>query len=254
MTYKASDLSLSSISTKSLQNLSKKTIFFGHQSVGFNIIDGIERVLKNDGRISIPIMESTNAKDFSPPVFLHFRAGVNTKPESKIKAFENAIKSGIGDLIDIAFLKFCYIDFDLSTNVGALFSTYQKTIASLQTNYPDIEFIHFTAPLTTIQKGPKAWVKKILGRAPYGVQENIKKQEYNELLRKTYSGKEPIFDIAKIESTTPNGSRITKENNGEIYYALNPDITNDGGHLNETGSALVAAELLKMLSEIDPQE
>jgi hypothetical protein len=250
MTFKDDDLSINSISSISLQTLSEKTIFFGHQSVGYNIIDGVKKVLNEDGRISIDIKESRNSKNFSHPIFSHFRVGMNTKPESKITSFENALNSGIGDLIDIAFLKFCYIDFDSSTDVHALFSLYQKTIASLQEKYANIVFIHVTAPLTTIQKGPKAWVKKILRRAPYGVQENLVKQQYNELLRNTYSENELIFDIAEIESTLPNGSRIAKEFKGKIYYTLNPNLTNDGGHLNETGSALVASHLLKLLSKV----
>ena len=57
--------------------------------------------------------------------------------------------------VDIALVKFCYVDFDAGTDVPALFAAYQATLASLEGRYPRTTFVHVTAPLTTVQGGPR---------------------------------------------------------------------------------------------------
>jgi lysophospholipase L1-like esterase len=67
------------------------------------------------------------------------------------------------------------------------------------------------------------------------------------LLRKNYEGKEPVFDLARIESTRPDGTRETFTQDGKTYYALVPAYTKDGGHLNKLGRKKVAEQLLLLL-------
>jgi hypothetical protein len=55
--------------------------------------------------------------------------------------------------------------------------------------------------------------------------ENIKRNQYNEMLIKEYKGKEPILDIAGIESTKPDGSRQSFELDGVTYYSMVPEYT-----------------------------
>ena len=248
---KTDDISIADVSTDALLALSKKTIYFGHQSVGFNILDGIEAVIAEDGRISTNAKETTNPEDLTGAVFAHFRAGENTKPESKITDFKEKLNNDIGTSTDIAFLKLCYVDFSASTDSSAVFENYRSTFKDLKERHPDTTFVHLTAPLTTIQSGPKAWAKRLLGRDLYGIEDNVKRQEYNELIRQAYSGKEPLFDIAEIESTRPDGTRIEMDYKGYTYYAMYPNYTSDGGHLNESGGKLVAAELIKVLADIN---
>jgi len=70
------------------------------------------------------------------------------------------------------------------------------------------------------------------------------------MLRKEYEGKEPLFDIAKFESTLPDGSRTSFSENGKIYYCLASNYTTDGGHLNDLGKKVVAEQLLLFLSKL----
>ena len=86
----------------------------------------------------------------------------------------------------------------------------------LKEAYPETIFIHVTMPLTSIQTGPKAWVKKIIGRQIRGIDDNIKRNQFNDMLRKEGEGKAPIFDLAKIESTLPDGTRSLSRKNGEV--------------------------------------
>ncbi|MCK5076580.1 MAG: hypothetical protein KAR38_09400, partial [Calditrichia bacterium] len=72
--------------------------------------------------------------------------------------------------------------------------------------------------------------------------------EYNELLKETFKD-EPVFNLAKVESTYPDGSRESFTQNGKTYYSLIRNYTYDGGHLNELGRQIAAKELMKVLAE-----
>ena len=79
---------------------------------------------------------------------------------------------------------------------------------------------------------------------------NIKRNELNQLIVSEYKGKEPLFDIAKFESTYQDGTRSFFMKDGNKYYYL-PDVyTNDGGHLNKIGRKHVAEQMLIILSVI----
>ena len=241
---------IAEISTNDLERLAGQSIYFGHQSVGNSIVKGIEEVLAQDGRISLNIEESRTRSDLTGPVLVHFWAGENRKPLLKIEDFKTSVSAGSENATDIAFLKFCFVDFEKNTNVQEVFQTYVTSIDQLKIQNPNTLFVHFTSPLTTIQKGPKALVKKVLGMDVWGVEENIKRQQYNELLKNKYSEKEPVFDIAAVESTKPDGTRVIFTKNDEQYYAMFEDYTTDGGHLNENARKIVAAELIKFLAKL----
>lgn len=70
------------------------------------------------------------------------------------------------------------------------------------------------------------------------------------MLRAEYEDKEPIFDLAAIESMSPGGKREIFEKDGSTFYSLAPAYTDDGGHLNEIGSKIVASELLYFLANL----
>ena len=216
------------------QKLANKSIYFGHQSVGYNILEGVSALIKEKNNIPLKIVETKTPKKFKPGVLTHSRLGENTVPISKLDGFVDLVNKDGKDDADIMFFKFCYIDFNEKTDVKALFSDYQKALLQLKQKHPNTIFIHMTAPLTTINRseGLKAWIKKIIGRPMEGETENIKRHEYNEMIRAAYSGKEPLFDLAKFESTFPDGSRSTFESDGKTYYSLVPEYTTDGGHLN----------------------
>ena len=232
------------------KKLSGKTIYFGHQSVGYNIIDGVETILTEHSQIKMDIKEAYDPDDFRQGTLVHSRIGYNTDPKSKIDMFAFVAKSGGAMKSDIMILKLCYVDINSKTDVMALFEDYKETFKQLKTNYPNTIFIHMTTPLTALQDGPKAWIKKIMGRPLGGTFENKNRHEYNEMIRKTYLGQEPVFDLASIESTFPDGSRATFELNGTTYYCLVSEYTNDGGHLNETGRKLVAEKLMVLFVNI----
>ncbi|MCW8996710.1 MAG: SGNH/GDSL hydrolase family protein, partial [Psychromonas sp.] len=220
--------------------------FFGHQSVGSNILNGLELLAEKCNK-KITLLETRDANKINNPMLIHTNIGKNQHPESKLADFNSLMNQGMGEKVDIAFLKFCYIDFHKNTDIDALFTKYTDTLTSLSERYPNTKFLAISAPLTTLQTGIKPWIKKILGRYVSGVEENKKRHEFNERLRLKYSANNSLFDIATIESTLPNGSREKYTANGKEYYLLYNGYTNDGGHLNEAGQIHVALALLRFL-------
>lgn len=226
--------------------LAQKKIFFGHQSVGRDILSGLGS-LSTQG-LTIKVTEGRSPDALAQPALAHSKIGSNRNPSSKIQDFAAAMRSGMGEQANIAFFKFCYLDFEPGVDVEKVFDEYSKTMGSLKIEYPSVKFAHFTVPLTTIQTGPKALVKSLLGRKPAGVEANIVRNQFNERLRKEYGGREPLFDLALIESTAPNGKQVTFESDGHSYPMLVSGYASDGSHLNEGGARWVGAKLASFLS------
>jgi len=232
-----------------LEKLASRRIFFGHQSVGGNILEGVKQIPASSQGLAPRVVEVKNpTESLAPGTLAHAMVGQNEKPESKIADFERMMDAGLAKSTDVAFFKFCYIDFNGATDSRALFEKYRASMEGLKARHPGTTFVHVTAPLTTVQRGAKAWLKELLGRPVWGIAENVQRETFNELMRKTYGGKEPLFDLARLESTAPDGTRETYELNGQTWPAMVPGYSDDGGHLNATAQARLAKELLNFLA------
>ena len=242
--------SIKDFSATSWEKLSQKKIYFGHQSVGNKIIAGMRDVLKDHPQIKLNIVEITDPGDLKGSGFAHSPVGRNQDPISKIRAFSEYIHKGLGNKADIAFFKFCYIDITPETDVEEIFNEYKKTMLELKENYPDTKFMHVTVPLKVVQTGPRVWIKNLIGRPIGGYAGNIKRNQFNELLKKEYKGNEPIFDLGMVESVFPDGTRNVFTKNGKNYFALVPEYSHDGRHLNEKGRRIVAEQLLIYLANL----
>lgn len=249
-TSKVTFPSIKDVPAESWLKLSQKKIYFGHQSVGNNILDGVRDIMKENPQVKLSIIETNDPKDFNTPVFAHSPVGKNMDPASKCHAFAEYMAGGLGQKTDIAFFKFCYIDILNSTDVDKVFAEYKKSIDLAKKSSPNGMIVHITTPLRIVQTDPRVWVKKIIGRPIGGYDDNVKREEFNALLRKEYAEKEPVFDLAGIESTSPDGSRVTFEKDGKVFPALVPAYTNDGGHLNELGRKVVAEQFLILIASL----
>lgn len=223
------------------QALAQKRVVFAHQSVGNDVIRGVAN-LANAANAPIEIME-TRAPNSGPGLY-HFKVGENGNPKGKIQDFLATMSRPDMSGTDVALMKLCYIDFTDSTDAKTLASDYLAALQELKAAQPGTRFVAVTAPLTTIQTGPKAWIKKLMGKAPAGYAVNARRQEFNEILRAQIPANE-LFDIAKLESAS---ERFKHE--GKQIEALDPTLTYDGGHLNEKGQQLVAASMIDFLARI----
>ena len=239
---------LQDITASEWGSLQDVTMYFGHQSVGENILDGIALLKDENQNIKLSVREGNTADQLQIGVLLQSKIGENGNPESKINAFKKIIDEGLGNHANIAFFKFCYIDFSAKTKPDEVFKAHKIVMDELEQAYPKTLFIHSTVPLVAIQHGAKTWIKKLLGKTLDGVNGNIVRNRYNKLLRKEY-GENVIFDIARAESTKPGGNRENFTKDGEPYFAMYRGYTSDGGHLNTKGRKHVASTFLETLLE-----
>jgi hypothetical protein len=232
----------SAATTAAAARLSGIKTFFAHQSVGGNILEGIATIVATPGVAQLRIEETTDPTRMLAGTVAHVKVGTNGDPRSKLLQFESLLNQGIGEQADVALLKFCYADIDTATDVGQLLTDYTRVMAGLRQRFPSLLLVHVTVPLQRAQSGPKAWLKRASGRAPGGYLSNARREDYNAILRARFGGKEPIFDLAAAES---RAMRI--DWGGRLVPALDPALTNDGGHLNREGQLVVAGTFLEAL-------
>lgn len=234
------------ISMPEWQVLGQKQVVFGHQSVGGNILSGIERLAARDD-IKIDIHEQRTGS--TAKGIKHFAVGVNGNPISKIEDFAAAIDAGAAQGADVAMMKLCYIDFNDNTDVRPLANAYIASLESLAQKHPNTSFVAVTVPLMAVQTGPKAWIKRLIGRQPSGYVDNLRRAEFNRLLREQYLAANRLFDLARAEAGSA-GRYCMAQVDGQAVEALCPELTYDGGHLNEHGQEVVASNFLNFVSSL----
>lgn len=232
-----------------LELIAATRIYFGHQSVGGNIIAGLDDLQSQRGE---PLLRIAEVGDLSVPqgqgVFIHTKVGENENPASKCTDFRRVLDEQLKGDVDVALLKFCYIDFNENTDVEQVFASYKDVIEDLKQRYPNTIFIHVTAPLRYSASGLGIWAREMLGRPNRSKLANVSRNEFNRRLRETFPA-DPFFDLAASESTYPDGAREYFTMSGVRYYSLVGEYTDDGGHLNEIGRTHVAADFVKSIAD-----
>lgn len=233
-----------------LGHLSRSKVFFGHKSVGDNIISGIDHLCRINPNLNINIIETKNLTRSDTGYLAHAHLGQNKDPLSKTREFVETIKSNLDQPPDIAIHKYCYVDITSESDIRYIFREYREYMDSLIELYPNVIFAHSTVPLTTIQTGPKAWIKKAINKRPYGIDDNIARNKYNEILLDTYGHTGRVFDLAKHEAMHSSGEHEHFKNDNTLYKCLNPALTDDGGHLNSIGKERISIEFLTFLESL----
>lgn len=207
-----------------LETLRGARVFFGHQSVGVNILEGLAQLSREAG-IPVQIGEG--------PV------GANRNPASKFEDFARRAESTPAGELQVMAVKLCYADFEPSTDVDALIRAYRDAVARVRKAQPGVRIVHVTPPLWARPSGFKAGIKRLLGKSFWEEQGDVHAQSYREKLLAAFPG-EPVFDLSLLESTRPDGSREENQVDGKAVPMLWHGYTNDGGHLNQTGKLLAA--------------
>lgn len=220
-------------------------IFFGHQSVGADIIAGIAAITPEHPEVELRVIEAESTVLPAAPGIYHARIGSNRDPASKAAAFAAWVEAARPD---IALFKYCYVDVGADTDAEALFQDYDSTVSELRARLPATVFCHMTVPLTT-QETWKGVLRARLRGGPTQRDANVVRARYNRLLLAGYAGREPVFDLARLESTRPDGSRVFFRRGGECVYGLDPSYTPDGGHLDDAARRKVAGHFLAFLAD-----
>src|SRR5262245_25862860 len=172
--------------------LASRKIFFGHQSVGADILNGIKELSAGDSALPLRVVRSAEPASIGGPALVEAPIGTNGDPSSKAKAFAAALAHGVGGgggAGGVAMYKYCYLDFDASTDVPKIFREYREGIDRLKAANPGLTIVHITVPLTSGEASTRALVKRILGK-PTVLDANAKRNQFNALLRQTYVGRE----------------------------------------------------------------
>ena len=222
-------------------------IYFGHQSVGANVLEGLRDVSGAEPAPPISVVRSRDLDSLAEPALVEFTIGENGDPSSKLRDFASVIGQRRDSTPAIAMFKYCYLDITPDTDIGPLFAAHRDSVRALQARHPELTFVHVTAPLTTVEPAPKLLIKRLLGK-PSSRDVNRKRNEFNAMLHREFQG-EPIFDLARVESSRPDGSRAFVVTEGDTVYTLAPELTDDGGHLNAAGRRAAAIEMISVLSK-----
>ena len=209
-----------------LRVVASARVVFGHQSVGWNIIDAM-RATYQDRNVGLLVVDGSENLPAAGGGFAQVEIGVNGDPASKFDAFAAAVSDGVA--VEVAAMKLCFVDITSGTDVPAVFRQYTSMVNALQASHPQTALMHFTVPLTVDDPAS-----------------NLKRQRYNSLMRRRYGS--ALVDLARIESTRPNGSRVAGRWRGHRYYALFRGYAADEGHLNGRGANRVAAAFVVTLA------
>ncbi len=226
-------------------------IYFGHQSVGQNVIDGLKELALRNDLPALRFVSADSLTEGGEGYFADSRIGENHKPDLKCAAFSAEVTALLKTTApDVAFMKFCYSDIDRDTDVQAVFDRYRRTIDSLKAAAPRVRFAHFTVPLTVGTSRLRKMLFSLLGRQGTADISNVRRNEFNALLRDYYRN-EPVFDIAEAQSTDPESRAVTFTVDGASYRRMYEGYaSDDGAHLNPEGSRYVARRLSRFLASL----
>jgi hypothetical protein len=244
----SSEADMTTLDPETIAAIHDMKVFFGHQSVGGNILEGLLEL--GLGNQDIRKSDALVADSVSVSSFRHAYVGRNRHPDEKIADFVEIMNGGMAESVDAAFLKFCYVDTGHEFTAQQIFEQYIREMENLERRYPDTTIVYLTMPLTAPRRGLEPFIKRILGKEFYGREDNIERNEFNDLLREVKKDTGRLFDIAAIESTRPDGAFQEFTYDGKTYRALVPAYTYDGGHLNELGRKIVAERLVEFLAQL----
>ena len=231
-----------------LRLLATKRIAFGHQSVGANLLEGLQDLAEANPDIPLTMVHAAESTALPAACIAERAVGSNADPESKCRGFEQMLGWMPSGGVDLALMKFCYIDITALTDIHSILSMYLSMVDSLKRLHPCTAVVHVTVPLTSRSPWWKRIAKRLLGLGDSSREDNMRRNEFNRLLLRTFAG-EPVFDLAARESTHENGTRESFDEGGEAYLALAGEFTDDGGHLNRRGRMIAAREMLRVLAE-----
>jgi hypothetical protein len=239
--YARATVTVTATPPDALAILAGRAIYFGHQSVGANIMNGVRRAVAASSGTK-PTVASVGtapaAGDMQVGRWDEGYVGANYDPISKINAFQTVMLSAAGGALDgfgggksIAMMKFCFVDVQgswyASHGDADLFAAYQAMVATVQAQRPNVRLVHFTIPLCYPDST-----------------DNAKREAYNARLRAAYGT--GVFDLAKLESTDPGGNAMVGANG---RYAYQGWVVGDNCHPGTAGEDMLAAALIDYLGQ-----
>lgn len=221
------------LTVQELEYVKTKRILFGHMSVGQNMCDGIVPLYSSYGVAPPTILTNlTHINSASGAFFAEFGLGTNGYPLTKVANFDTQVRLYQAKL-DIVFMKFCFLDILSTTDLTAVFNAYKSVMDGITNDFPHITVVYTTSALDI-----------------YSVPHAVARAQLAAMVRAEYASTGRLFDLATIESTAPDGSRIGGTSGGQPYYQPYSGYLQDGGHLNATGAEVADTKLFKLLASL----
>jgi hypothetical protein len=227
--------------------LATTRIYLGHQSVGGNILDGLQQLLAENTKVPLRVVASDRPSEAATGTLVHSLIGRNGDPAGKARDFETRMAQGLGPGGGIAMFKLCYVDFTPRTDPAAVFRAYRESVERVRAAHPDLRIAHVTTPLVVRRQPLKDFLRQLL-RKPSYADADAARAEYNRLLWAEYGTRDPVFDLARLEATRPDGTVESHRYRGESVVNLVPAFTDDGAHLNAAARRRVAEQFLVFLA------
>jgi hypothetical protein len=228
--------------------VARRTVYFGHQSVGTEVCAGIEAISAAHA-LPLRVVHTREPQSVTGPAFVSFLAGRHRDYASKNAAMLRVLESPARARNPVVLLKYCYGDISSQRDCTMLFGAYRDTVDTIQFEHPDVTLVHTTIPLTTVETGFKARTKRYLGRRTRR-DDAVARHRYNELVRAEFAGVEPIFDIAQVQATTADGTICGFSSDGNKIETLAAENTSGGTDLTANCRRVVAEALLDVLSTV----
>jgi hypothetical protein len=239
--YARATITVTATPPDALSILAGRAIYFGHQSVGANIMNGVRRAVAASTGTKPTVASvgtSPAATDVKIGQWDEGYVGANYDPISKINAFQAIMQSAAGGALDgfgsgksIALMKFCFVDVQgswyASHGDADLFAAYQTMVNTVAAQRPNVRLVHVTMPL--------CWPDSA---------DNAKREAYNARLRAAYGS--AVFNLAKLEATDPSGNAVTGANG---RYAYQGWVLGDNCHPGSAGEDMLSAALIDYLAK-----
>ena len=184
--------------------LSTSRQFWGHQSVGNYILyvsDGSLDALLKSLHAGVTVQNITSAgavANLARGDWAEMEIGQNMAPRTKVDGFQAVAQTGFPDHLDVAALKFCFVDFREGTDVAAEWAYYQSVMDPIEAAYPG-RVVYWTVPLTAAD--------------PATVDtDNAVREAMSAHIRAKYGPTGRVFDFADLEAHDANGNLVTDAN------------------------------------------
>jgi hypothetical protein len=207
---------------------------FAHESVCQNVVDGIRELAETQPGTQGDIIESCAPSTVNGPGIVRFAPEQKSESVSSNRDFPAVGDSCSVSASAIVAIKYCDVDVTPSRDVPKFFGDDQVLVAEARLSHLPLMIAHAIVPLPSADTLNKATAQQVMGR-DVRRDLDVNRNAYNALVRRAYSGTEPIFELANAESTLPDGARTFFMVDKDTGFTLAEQYTAAGGRPNDHG-------------------
>ncbi|MBN2492843.1 MAG: hypothetical protein JXQ29_18485 [Planctomycetes bacterium] len=215
-----------------LDQARQRKVLFCHRSVGDAILAALTNGLPRRDSTRYPI----NRGRLAAATWFDSNTGIlDTGDGGSTGKFSDALRNqgyGAPGRANVAFMKYCYIDFQNNMDVTARWNDYRDTMLALERDFGQITFVWWTCaiPGFDFDRG------------------NDERARFNHLVRQYCAANGKIlFDLADIESHDYSHGLNRDEHGNEAFY---PPYSADAQHPSGIGGERLATAMWWLLARI----